>query len=168
MYQKTAVGLACVVVALIMSSCRYGTPAVVPATQHLAEPVAAGSFIVEPRTFKPFKLVVTTGMSNPRLEGTFSASGARNDIEVTLLEETQFTNWQNRRNFEAVYESGRVTNATLNVELPANPATYYVVFSNRFSIFSNKAVVADVNLSYDRVNLSAESGRRGRSGYRRR
>ena len=168
MYQKIAVGLACILAALVMSGCRYGRPAVVPVSQHMAEPVATGSFIVEPRTFKPFKLLVTTGMSNPRLEGTFSATGARNDIEVTLLEESQFTNWQERRSFEAIYESGRVTNATLDVQLPTDPATYYVVFSNRFSIFSNKAVAADVHLSYDRVNLSAESGRRSRSGYRRR
>lgn len=114
--------------------------------------VVSGSFIVEPRTFKPFKLEVDADMSRACIEGTFSASGANNDIEVTVLEETQFLNWQNRHKFEAAYESGRVTAGKLKVELPLEPATYFVVFSNRFSIMSNKSVVADLKLQYAYAN----------------
>jgi hypothetical protein len=168
MFQKCAFAAASLLVVLAASGCGYGKPAVAPAYEAMAQPVVTGSFIVEPRTFKPFKIVVAGGMTKPRIEGTFSATGARNDIEVTLLEEAQFTNWQNRQRFESAYQSGRVTNATIDVELPADPATYYVVFSNRFSIFSNKAVVADLHLRYDRLEAGGGSGRRGRGGYRRR
>ena len=118
--------------------------------QSLAEAIVSGAFIVEPRAFKPFKIVVTPDMTNARLEGTFSATGARNDIEVTLLTEAQFANWENRRAFDATYVSGRVTSANIAVTLPATPGTYFVVFSNRFSFFSNKAVTADVQLRFDR------------------
>lgn len=125
-------------------------PAASPTTYNLTETVVSGAFIVEPRTFKPFKITLTPGMTNARLEGSFTASGARNDIEVTLLNEAQYANWQNRQRFDAAYVSGRVTSAKIAVTLPAGPGTYYVVFSNRFSIISNKAVTADVQLVYDR------------------
>ena len=70
--------------------------------------------------------------------------------EVTLLTEAQFANWENSRTFEATFASGRVTTGNIAVALPATPGTYFVVFSNRFSIFSNKAVTADVQLRYHR------------------
>ena len=168
MHQKTAFALTWVVVALVTSGCWYNKPAVAPAYQAIKEPIVSGAFAVGPRTFSSYKFVVTTGMSKPRLEGTLSAQGARNDIEVTVLDEAQFANWQNRDDFKATYESGRVTDTTLNVALPETPATYYVVFSNRFSLLSNKAVTANVQLCYDRENASAPSGRRGRTGYQRR
>ena len=118
--------------------------------RRLAETIVNASFVVEPRTYKSFKLVVGPGAGHPRLEGTFTASGANNDIEVMVLEESQFRNWENRHNFTAAYESGRVTADTIRLELPPSPATYYVVFSNRFSIWSNKGVVADVKLLFER------------------
>jgi hypothetical protein len=167
MHHKPAFAAALIVTALVASGCWYSKPAVAPAVQAVTEPIVTGSFVVGPRTFTPYKFVVTTGMSKPRLEGTLSAQGARNDIEVTVLDEAQFANWQNRDSFKAAYESGRVTDTTLTVDLPEAPATYYMVFSNRFSLMSNKAVTANVQLCYDRVNLSAPSGGRG-SSYRRR
>jgi hypothetical protein len=129
-------------------------PAKSPTTYNLTETVVSGAFIVEPRTFKPFKITLTPGMSNARVEGSFTASGARNDIEVTLLNELQYANWQSRQKFDAAYVSGRVTSAKIAITLPAGPGTYYMVFSNRFSIISNKAVTADVQLVYDRDNQS--------------
>jgi hypothetical protein len=145
-----------VLIGLLASAGCYGGrkdldyPAKSPTTYNLTEAVVSGAFIVEPRTFKPFKITLTPGMTNARLEGNFTASGARNDIEVTLLNEAQFTNWQNRQRFDAAYVSGRVTSGKIAVTLPTGPGTYYVVFSNRFSIISNKAVTADVQLVYDR------------------
>jgi hypothetical protein len=145
-----------VLIGLLASAGCYGGrkdldyPAKSPTTYNLTEAVVSGAFIVEPRTFKPFKITLTPGMTNARLEGNFTASGARNDIEVTLLNEAQFTNWQNRQRFDAACVSGRVTSGKIAVTLPTGPGTYYVVFSNRFSIISNKAVTADVQLVYDR------------------
>ena len=113
-------------------------------------PIINGSFVVAPRTFKEFKVVVPSGARNARVEGTFSATGARNDIEVSLLEEHQFLNWQNQTKFTTTYDSGRVTAGKIRIDLPAEAATYVVVFSNRFSWLSNKAVVADLKLQYER------------------
>ena len=169
MNQKPAARITLVVAAcaaaLAASACWYGRPADQPTLQRFTEPVATGTFVVEPRNYKMFKVVVNDSMTNPRLEGTFSATGARNDIEVTLLDDAQYANWQNRRRFEAAYESGRVTNGTLGIDLPAGPGTWWVVFSNRFSLLSNKAVVADVQLCYDRLQAN-DSRQRQRGRYR--
>ena len=124
----------------------------VPGQEHRQPPVdiATGPFDVAARAFKPFKIVVPAGVKNARIEGKFSASGGwGDDIEVTLLEETQFLNWQNRHKFLPLYQSGRITADRIRVSLPADAATYVMVFNNRFSLMSSKGVVAEVKLLYD-------------------
>jgi hypothetical protein len=117
--------------------------------QHLSQNVAGGSFVVEPGQYKSFKLSIAAGMAKPRVEGTFSATGGNNDVEVFLLEENQFLNWQNSHKADMLYTSGRVTAEKLKVVLPEDPANYVLVFSNKFSIIRNKAVTANVTLQYD-------------------
>jgi len=143
--------LAVVVVALMAAAC-YGKKTVNTTAQgpYQIEPIVNGSFIVEPRSFKPFKVTVAHGSVNPRVEGSFTASGANNDIEVMLLEASQFQNWEKRNKFTVAYQSGRVTSDKLAIPLPPQEGTYYVVFSNRFSLISNKAVVADIVLHCDK------------------
>ena len=123
---------------------------VTPLVEKLIDTIISDSFVVPARNFKPFEIAVAPGMSNPRLEGTFTASGANHDIEVLLLDEQQFSNWLNRHEFRSVYASGRVTADKLRIDLPEDPGKYFVIFSNRFSILSSKGVVADLKLRYDR------------------
>jgi hypothetical protein len=146
-----------VIVALATTGCyhraaQYRPARAAAAGKEMSAVVVNGSFIVEPRNYKFFKVVVGGDMSRACVEGTFSATGANNDIEVSVLEETQYLNWQNRHKFEAAYQSGRVTAGKLKVELPLEPATYFIVFSNRFSLISNKSVVADLKLQYANTN----------------
>jgi hypothetical protein len=123
---------------------------VLPTIQHgLQDILSGGSFIVEPGKFKTFTVAVTSAMQNPSVEGNFSASGgSNNDIEVFVFEEAQFLNWQNNLKFAAAYSSGRVTAGKLKIDLPQEVGKYVVVFSNRFSWITNKAVVADVKLQF--------------------
>ena len=148
MYRKLAV----VVLAVVAASACYGRKTVTTTVKqpYQIESIVNGSFIVGPRNFKPYKIEVAPGSVNPRLEGTFNASGANNDIEVFLLEQSQFQNWEQRNKFTAAYQSGRVTSDKLQVPLSPQGGTYYVVFSNRFSMLSNKAVVADIILHCDK------------------
>jgi hypothetical protein len=153
MYRRLAV----VVFTLVVAAACYGKKAVNTTAQgpYQIEPIVNGSFIVEPRSYKPFKVTVAPGSVNPRVEGTFTASGANNDIEVMLLEASQFQNWEKRSKFTVAYQSGRVTSDKLAIPLPAQEGTYYVVFSNRFSLISNKAVVADIVLHCDKGKKQA-------------
>ena len=144
MFRRTLVAT---VIVLALSACGGSKSSI--ETAGTFDTIIDGSFVVAPRTFKPFEIVVASGMSNPRIEGTFTASGANNDIEVLLLDEQQFNNWQNRHDFRSAYTSGRVTADKVRVDLPSEPGKYFLIFSNRFSIFSNKGVVADLRLRYD-------------------
>ena len=120
-----------------------------PRIQHAWQNVLGGSFIVEPGKYKTFTVAVTLAMQNPSVEGNFTASGGNNDIEVLVLEENQYLNWQNGLKFDATYSSGRVTAGKLKIQLPQEPGNYCVVFSNRFAWITNKAIVADIKLQYD-------------------
>ena len=155
--------LAAVLFTLVMAAACYGKKAVTTTARgsYQIEPIVNGSFVVEPRSYKPFKVTVAPGSVNPRVEGTFTASGANNDIEVMLLEASQFQNFEKRNKFTVAYQSGRVTSDKLAVPLPPQEGTYYVVFSNRFSLISNKAVVADIVLHCDKGKKKAPA----RAGY---
>jgi hypothetical protein len=152
-------GLLVTTLVVLASPACYGSKAPVqvavpppPAiAQQMRDTIVEGSFAVAARTFKPFEIVVDAGMAKPFLEGTFTASGANHDIEVLLLDEQQFSNWQNRHEFKSAYASGRVTADKMRIDLPNEPGKYFVIFSNRFSMFSNKGVVADLKLRYDRA-----------------
>jgi hypothetical protein len=92
---------------------------------------------------------VPAGAYNVNLRGHFSATGGLgNDIEAYLLTEDDLVNWQNGHTVNALYNSGRVTQKTVNVVLPADAGKYCLVFNNKFSFFVPKAVQTDVTLSY--------------------
>lgn len=157
MSRKSAKTVVATVAVLALAACWGATKtskptstAAMPSAQ-MWDTIIAGSFVVAPRNFKPVEIMIGPGMSHPRLEGTFSASGANNDIEVLLLDEQQFSNWQNGHEFKSAYASGRVTADKMRIDLPNEPGKYFVIFSNRFSMFSNKGVVADLKLRYDRA-----------------
>jgi hypothetical protein len=99
--------------------------------------------------FAYFKIDVPSGATSVRLLGNFTASGGTgNDVVAFLFPENDFVNWQNRHATTNLYNSGMVTVGTIDVNLPSNVATYYLVFNNRFSLFAQKTVDVDVTLAY--------------------
>jgi len=87
-------------------------------------------------------------MLNPKVAGSFQASGgANNDIDAYIMSQAQYTNWLAGQRATGVYVSGRVTSATFKVAIIAS-GRYYLVFSNDFSIVSNKVVSAKVILTW--------------------
>ena len=76
------------------------------------------------------------------------AAGLSNDIEVFVMPEDDFVNWQNGHPAKTLYNSGRVTVGTLNVNLPADAGTYYLVFSNKSSLLTQRNVLVDAALTY--------------------
>jgi hypothetical protein len=92
--------------------------------------------------FAYFKLDIPSGATSVRLEGNFTASGGTgNDVVVFLFPEKDFVNWQNRHATTNLYNSGMVTVGTIDVNLPSDTATYYLVFNNRFSLFPKKPLM---------------------------
>jgi hypothetical protein len=100
-------------------------------------------------SFYSFKFDVPQGATSVQLHGNFTASGGlTNDIEAFVLSSDDFVNWQNRHAARSLYNSGKVTVGTLNVNLPADAGTYYLVFNNRFSLLTQRSVLVDATLTY--------------------
>jgi hypothetical protein len=96
-----------------------------------------------------FKLIVPAGATSVLLHGNFTASGGlSNDVEVFVMPENDFVNWQNGHSAKTFYNSGKVTVGTLNVNLPADAGTYYLVFSNKSSLLMQRNVLVDAALTY--------------------
>ncbi|MGO9866040.1 MAG: zinc ribbon domain-containing protein, partial [Terriglobales bacterium] len=108
-----------------------------------------GAFAVRALAANNYRYTVPAGAFNIAMKGHFAATGGiGNDIEVFVVTEDEFVNWQNGHPSKALYNSGRVTQDTINLTLPANAATYYVVFNNKFSLFTPKAVEANVDVNF--------------------
>lgn len=71
--------------------------------------------------------------------GEFSAEAALGDnIIVSLLDQNNFSAFENGNSAQAYYNSGKVSSGNLNVGI--SPGTYYIVMSNMYSSFSTKTV----------------------------
>ncbi len=111
--------------------------------------IGTGALTVPASNGVHFTLSVPAGGTNVRVKGHFTATGGSgNDIEVYLLSEDQFTNWHNGHPTPTFYSSGRVTVGDLDVTLPNDAGTYYLVFANQFSLLTPKAVEENIVLSY--------------------
>lgn len=100
--------------------------------------------------FVPFAL--PDGSSNVKLQGHFAATGGSgNDIEAYVLTEDEFTNWKNGHPTKTIYNSGRVTQDSPNLVLPTTSGTYYLIFNNKFSLLTPKAIEANLTFTYNHV-----------------
>jgi len=88
-------------------------------------------------------------MSDVRVVGWFMTSGgAFNDIKIAILNDIDFTNWENFREVkDAIYLSEKITKTQIELKIE-DPGSYHLVLSNRFSEFSFKDVTAKVYLYY--------------------
>jgi ribosomal protein L40E len=120
-------------------------------------------FSVTARNFRYYKFDLPEGSMNVSIVGQFTSSAAEkknpatksaaadgddNDIEGYVLSEPAFAVWQNGYATSSVYESGRVSQGTIQADLPAGGGVYYLVFSNKFSSKSTKNINATVLLRY--------------------
>lgn len=113
-----------------------------------SQPILQGSVDVPPLRYHYWRLEIGTTMVNPRVIGTFHASGGfGNDIEAIVAEWSQCENWMNGHEAETLYWSGKVTNGSLDTAIP-HAGTYCLAFSNRMALISSKTISADIALRY--------------------
>lgn len=125
------------------------TPTQLPQPQLHTTTTGDKAFTLNAGAATYFKFPVSAGAYNASLKGHFSATGGvGNDIEVFVMTEDDYVNWQNRHTVNTLYNSGKVTQETLNVTLPTDAGMYYLVFSNKSSWLVPRAVQANVNLTY--------------------
>jgi hypothetical protein len=105
------------------------------ATGAHTEAITEKPFSVNAHSFSSYKFTVPSGAVNVFVSGQFSAtSGPGNEGEVYVLSD---------------YDSGKVSQGAIHAMLPLGAGTYYLVFSNNFSVKTAKAVQADVTLHYN-------------------
>ena len=118
--------------------------------QPRTEVLSNAEFALAAAQYRYTRFEVPQNAGAVRVEGTFSASGgAGNDVEAYIFANDDFVNWQNRHRVHTFYNSGRVTQGTLEVTLPPTAGTYYLVFNNNFSVLSAKTVQTSIRLHFD-------------------
>ena len=120
-------------------------------------------FSIAAHNFRYYKFDLPEGSTNVSIIGQFTsaadkksagakpkdgADGDDNDVEVYVLSEPAFAVWQNGYATSSVYESGRVSQGSMQADLPAGPGVYYLIFSNKFSAKTSKNINASVLLRY--------------------
>jgi hypothetical protein len=115
-------------------------------------------FSLTPHNFRYYKFSLPQGSTNVSIIGQFTsaaetskaadAKNLDNTIEVYVLSEAAFAVWQNGYAASSVYESGLVSQGTMQAELPDGAGIYYLVFNNKFAPKTAKDVNASVSLRY--------------------
>jgi hypothetical protein len=105
--------------------------------------IANSQFTVEPGTYQYFSFQLNDATT--RIYGKYRAQGgSRNDIICALMDADNFENFRNGNEYRAYYLSPRQTVGTVDVRL--GPGDYRLIFSNTFSIVSNKVVSASIGV----------------------
>jgi hypothetical protein len=107
------------------------------------------TFAVPAGGFHSYRFVVPFGMPDQAtLKGEFSVAGSNRNVEVYVLNEGDYVAWRNGYTTFMFYNSGRVAQGGMKLSLRSDPGTYYLVFNNRFSLATPKAIRANLSLSY--------------------
>ena len=123
-------------------------PVQLPRQQH-KESTGNIAFTVRAMGSNNYKFNVPAGALDVTLKGHFAASGGSgNDIEVFVVSEDEFVNWQNGHPTKPLYNSGKVTQDSINLTLSSDATNYYAVFSNKFSLLTPTAVQASIDLNF--------------------
>jgi hypothetical protein len=106
---------------------------------------------VNPESYETVRFGVPADATNARITGNFVVKGDENvvvnDIIAVILSEDEFLNWANTHDSNKYYYSGKVTNDSIEINVPAGK-TMYLVFDNTFSLYSAKQVTTKLDLLY--------------------
>ena len=115
-----------------------------------SDTIIDSAFTVGAISSQDYRFEVPPGATDIRVDGHFTATGGTgNDIQVLVMDEDGYVNWQNGHAARRYYDSGQVTQSTIAATLP-HPGAYYLVFSNTFSLLTPKAVQARASVHYKR------------------
>jgi hypothetical protein len=110
--------------------------------------IVNGLITVQAGGYNYYPFTLAAGSTGISVSGSFTASGGSgNDIEVFVMDESNFINWRNGHQASSYFSSGQLTTGTISASLPSTGA-YDLVYSNTFSTFSSKNVQTTVNLDY--------------------
>jgi hypothetical protein len=114
------------------------------------------TFTVGAHTFRYYKFSLPETTVNASVVGQFKStaesstagSGDDNSIEAYVLTESAFTAWRTGNATSSLYDSGNVAESAVYADIPSSAGVYYLVFSNKSSPITRKAVHARVGVHY--------------------
>jgi hypothetical protein len=110
--------------------------------------IVNGLITVRAGGYNYYEFIVPAGATSIHVGGTFTATGGSgNDVEVYIMDKTNFVNWSNGHQATANYNSGQLTTSSFDVILGPG-TTYDLVYSNTFSTFTSKNVQTTADLIY--------------------
>lgn len=121
--------------------------------------IVDSAFSVAPRAFRYYKFSLPEGTANAAVVGQFKSvaedagdksngTDIDNGIEAYVLTESAFAVWQKGYATSSLYDSGNVTGSSVQADIPPGAGIYYLVFSNKSTPKTSKAVHATVMLHY--------------------
>jgi hypothetical protein len=117
--------------------------------QQRIQTISNPTLLVKATGSSHFKLDVPPGAGNVHLRGNFIARGGMDDdIEAYVFSDEEFMNWRNGHSAESLYSSGKVTVGKFDIDLPSDSGTYYLLFDNTSSLFTQKTVQVNATLTY--------------------
>jgi len=120
-----------------------------PVYRTITVTIVDDTLVVEPGYYRYYQFSIPEEAGVVTVNGRFTTTGGEgNDIMVFIMTPDDFINWQNRHESRVYYQSGQKTVDSINVNLA--PGTYYLVYSNTFSLVSNKVVKTNLSYSYQK------------------
>ena len=115
-----------------------------------SQSIVENSFSVKSRDSQVFKFSLPENSTHADVLGEFKIVGSESNqnIQVYVLTEPAFINWQNGYGTGSLYDSGRVNAGKIEAQLPSGAGIYYLAFNNKFSAKEPKSVHAEVILRY--------------------
>jgi hypothetical protein len=108
-----------------------------------------GALTVNATAYSWYQFAVPNGVTGVSVNGHFTASGGKgNDIIAYIMDEDGFVNFKNGHPANTYYNSGKITQGSVGATLPNTSGTYYLVFDNRYSLITPKAVQVNAVLTY--------------------
>lgn len=109
--------------------------------KYTSGPVVEGTIEVPAGEFLSYEIKLNR---HATLTGNFKTSGYKGTVGVIALDEANFANWRDGREFKWVSKTGALPGGNLTAKLQAG--NYYLVFDNRHSADSNKVVEANFSV----------------------
>ena len=106
----------------------------------------AGTMQIDPLSFRYIPFSVDEGHQGV-VVGKFNAWGGQNDINVVVLAAQEMSDFQGHRAYNHYYNSGYISEGRLKIRLPTGD--YFLIFNNRRSILTPKAVEAYIELRHE-------------------
>lgn len=107
-----------------------------------------GQVSIDAGTYQSYRFTVSSSMKNAILNGEYiTTEGGNKDVNVLLMNDLNYINWQNGNASNALYFKERITTDRFSLNI-SQPGTYYFILSNTFSIITDKRVDGTVTLDY--------------------